>query len=222
MKLLRETTFDVSPAFEYLEEGERKVKQYFLHGPFMQAECVNRNKRVYPKNVLENALGSYSHSITKKLASSLGELGHPETPTINLPLASHRITDLHFEGNDIMGKAKILDTPNGRIVKTLIDDGTILGMSSRGLGSVEEQNGRNVVKEDYRLSTVDIVAEPSAPNAFVDGILEGKEWMIIDGVLTEMQLDHIHKEIKTSYKAADVEKVALLVFENFLNKLRAI
>lgn len=216
MKLLRETVFSIKPNIEVLEEGDKKTKNYFLSGTYMSTECVNKNNRIYPKNILERELVNFQKLISENRA--LGELSHPETPNINLPLVSHKITELHFEGNDIVGKAKVLDTPNGKIVKSLIDEGVVLGMSSRGLGSVKEHNTTNIVQDDYRLATIDIVSEPSGQGCWVNGILEGKEWMVIDGVFTEMQFEQTQKKLK-SLKSEHVDKVALLILENFLKKI---
>lgn len=219
MLLLRETSFDTKPEIEILQEGEVKTKNYYLSGCFMQAECTNKNGRIYPKPILEKEVHRFQPIIEGKLPGAIGELGHPDTPTINLPLGSHLITSLKFEGNDIVGKAKILDTTNGRLVKTYLDEGITLGMSSRGMGSIKQENNINYVQEDYHLATIDIVAEPSAPGAWVNGIMEGKEWLLIDGVWTEYHMDK-SKKLLENVKASDVERVALLIFQNYLSKIR--
>jgi Prohead core protein serine protease len=218
-KLLRETIFDVKP--DILEEGTSASKTYYLKGIHMQTETVNKNNRVYPREIMEREIQRYMEECVKpKRASAMGELGHPDNPTINLPLASHIIENLYFKGNDIYGVSKILDTPNGRIAKSLIDEGIVLGMSSRALGSVKEQNGHNVVQEDVRLSTVDIVAEPSAHQALVDGIREGKEWIMVNGIWTEQHMENVQKSFKTTLRAEDVDKVALLMFSRILNNVK--
>lgn len=217
MLLLKEETFHTKPEVEILEEATGKIKNYYLNGCFMQTETLNKNGRIYPRPILEKELNRYQGLIESKRA--LGELGHPDTPTINLPLVSHVITNLKFENNDVVGRTKILDTPNGKIVKTFIDEGIVLGMSSRGMGSVKQESAASVVQNDYHLATIDIVAEPSAPGAFVNGILEGKEWLLIDGIWTEMHMDKSKKLLET-VKASDVEKVALLIFENYLSRIR--
>lgn len=219
MLLLREETFSTKPEIEIITEGTSPSKNYYLSGCFMQAESLNKNGRIYPKAILEKEIERFQPIITGKLPGAIGELGHPDTPTINLPLGSHLITSLKFEGNDIVGKAKILDTTNGRLVKTYLDEGITLGMSSRGMGSIKQENNINYVQEDYHLATIDIVAEPSAPGAWVNGIMEGKEWLLIDGVWTEYHMDK-SKKLLESVKAADVEKVALLMFKNLLNKIQ--
>lgn len=217
MRLLRETIFDVKP--DILEEGVSKSKTYYLKGVHMQTEAPNKNNRIYPRHIMEKEIQRYmEESVKPKRASAMGELGHPDTPTINIPLASHIIENLYFVGNDIHGVSKILDTPNGKIAKSLIDEGIVLGMSSRALGSVKEENGHNIVQEDVRLSTVDIVAEPSAHKALVDGILEGKEWVLMNGIWTEEKFEKTQTTMK-SLKAEDVEKVALLIFENMLKRI---
>lgn len=215
--LLREESFSVKPVIEVLEEGNgSKIKSYYLNGTYMQSEELNKNGRIYPKPILEAELGRFQNLIESKRA--LGELSHPDTPTINLPLVSHLITHLKFEGNDVTGKAKILDTPNGKIVKNLIDEGVVLGMSSRGIGSVKQEGKGNIVQDDFRLSTIDIVAEPSAPGAFVNGILEGKDWLLVNGVWTEYHMDK-SKQLIENVTPRDVEKVALLIWENYLRKI---
>lgn len=216
--LIREESFD-NISYEILEEATGKSKGYYLSGIFMQTESVNKNGRIYPKHILEKELQRYEKIIKESKAGVLGELGHPDTPSINLHLASHKITDLRFEGNNIVGKAKLLDTPNGKIAKNLIDEGIVLGMSSRGLGSIKQTNEGNIVQDDFRLATVDIVAEPSAHSAWVNGIIEGKEWLLIDGIWTEQDMDHSKKVLKEASKT-DLEQVMLGLFSNFLKKLK--
>lgn len=213
MKLLREEIQDIQ--VEVLEENVNgtPTKGYYLSGIHMQAEQLNKNGRIYPRDILENEVNRYGATIQAKRA--LGELGHPDTPSINLDKVSHLITDLHFEGNDVYGKSKLLDTPNGKIAKTFVDEGISLGMSSRALGSLKQVNGHNVVQEDLRLATIDIVHEPSAPKAFVNAIFEGKEWLLIDGVWQEQQLHEARSQLLKANRK-DVETIALKIFENFL------
>ena len=180
MKLFTELTEDV----EFLVEKDAKGdKSHFIRGIFMQAEMKNRNGRMYPLPVLENEVNRYNENYVQK-KRAFGELGHPEGPTINLDRVSHMITELYKEGNNFMGKAKIMGTPYGKIVKSLIDEGANLGVSSRGMGSLKPQRDTQIVQDDFHLATAaDIVADPSAPNAFVEGIMEGKEWVWDNGAL---------------------------------------
>jgi hypothetical protein len=219
MKLLREDSFDVKPETQVLEESGITQKHHWLSGCFMQAETVNKNNRIYSRPILERELGRYGKIITEKRASSMGELGHPDSPTINLDKTSHRFTEMHMDGNNIVGKAKVLDTPNGRIVKSLIDEGVILGMSSRGLGSVKSENNINLVQDDFHLATIDIVADPSAPDAFVNGIMEGKEWILQNGIWTEMQLEQAQTKMHTITRQ-QIEETALLLWDNWLKNLK--
>lgn len=176
MKLITEISQDLSYLTEATENGKRGV---YIEGIFMQAEKQNRNGRMYPKGILENALNSYQSLIAEK--RSLGELGHPPNPTVNLDKVSHLITALRFEGNDVVGRAKILDTPMGKIAQNFIEEGVKLGVSSRGLGSLKEKNGINEVQNDFHLATVDIVADPSGPDCWVGGIMEDVDWLLVDG-----------------------------------------
>ena len=183
MKLITETTLGV----RLLTEEKDGKKNYFIEGVFMQSETKNRNGRMYPSSVMSKEVGRYN---TEYVAQNraMGELGHPEGPTVNLERVSHIIKDLRLEGNDVYGRAKILDTPYGKIVKNLMDEGAKLGVSSRGMGSLKEQDGVNVVQEDFMLASVDVVADPSAPNAFVNGIMEGKEWILDNGIIKPVQI----------------------------------
>lgn len=215
MKLLKE--FYAGHDTEVLvEKTDTGAKSYFLKGVFMQAEAKNRNGRMYPRPILENELGRYQNLISEK--RSLGELGHPDTPTINLDKVSHLITQLTFEGNNIVGTAKILPTPNGEITKSFINEGIKLGVSSRGVGSLKSVGGINQVQEDFKLATVDIVADPSAPDAWVTGIMEGKEWVYVDGKFMEQDIEHVQKTIRKASQK-DLERVAADLFESFLRKL---
>ena len=211
MKLITETFEDVKPIIESREDGK---KNYFIQGIMLQAESVNRNGRSYPIAILENEIQNYQNNfISKKRA--LGELNHPAGPTVNLDRCSHMIVEITKNGFDFHGKAKILDTPMGLIVQSLINEGALLGVSSRGMGSLQKINNVNVVQPDFSLSAIDIVSDPSAPHAFVNGIMEGKEWIWSNGILEEQIIDSFKKEIiKTTRKL--LEKKALYLFEKFL------
>lgn len=208
MRLISELTESV----EYLIENNGKTRNYFIEGIFMQAETPNRNGRIYPYGVMEAALGKFQENISSKRA--MGELGHPNSPSINLDRVSHNIERLVFEKNDVYGKAKIFDTPMGKIAKNLIDEGVKLGVSSRGLGSLKPRDsGINEVQSDFLISTVDIVADPSAPSAWVNGILESKEWVMTpDGRLEERVVELAKKNKLT-------EDVKIRAFQLFLNSL---
>ena len=204
---------------EYItEEKEGGDKNYKIRGVFMQADVKNRNGRVYPMEVLEKEVAKYNKNFVNE-KRAFGELGHPDGPTVNLERVSHMITKLQPEGKNFIGEAKIMDTPMGKIVKNLMDEGAKLGVSSRGMGSLEPKNGTNYVKDDFYLATAaDIVADPSAPNAFVEGIMEGKEWVWNNGALLEAEVAEIKKRIDVGkrQKQANIEA---LEFANFLKKL---
>ena len=205
MKLITEMYDD----FEILTEG--KGKDMKIKGVFMQAETKNRNGRVYPLDVLQKEVARYNKELVES-KRAFGELGHPEGPTVNLDRVSHMIEELVPEGKDIIGKAKILDTPNGKIVQELINAGAKLGVSSRGMGTLEKRGQTNYVKDDFFLATAgDIVADPSAPKAFVEGIMEGKEWIWDNGILKESEVAKIHR-VASANKQAEA-------FEMFLSKL---
>ena len=205
MKLITEMYDD----FEILTEG--KGKDMKIKGVFMQAETKNRNGRVYPLDVLQKEVARYNKELVES-KRAFGELGHPEGPTVNLDRVSHMIEELVPEGNNIIGKAKILDTPNGKIVKELLNAGAKLGVSSRGMGTLEKRGQTNYVKDDFFLATAgDIVADPSAPKAFVEGIMEGKEWIWDNGILKEAEVARIHR-VASANKQAEA-------FEMFLSKL---
>lgn len=205
MKLITEMYDD----FEILTEG--KGKDMKIKGVFMQAETKNRNGRVYPLDVLQKEVARYNKELVES-KRAFGELGHPEGPTVNLDRVSHMIEELVPEGKDIIGKAKILDTPNGKIVKELLNAGAKLGVSSRGMGTLEKRGQTNYVKDDFYLATAgDIVADPSAPKAFVEGIMEGKEWIWDNGILKEAEVARIHR-VASANKQAEA-------FEMFLSKL---
>ena len=200
------------------EKKEDGTKSVYIEGIFMQAEKPNRNGRIYGKGIMEREVQKYQELINEK--RSLGELGHPPNPSINLNQVSHMITGLKFEGNDIYGKAKILDTPMGKIAKNFIEEGVRLGVSSRGLGSVKlNKEGVNEVQDDFHLATVDIVADPSAPDAFVQGIMESADWILENGVWKAVQIEQAQDTIRKASKA-DLNKVKLQVFEQFLRTIK--
>jgi len=200
------------------EESAPGQKNYYIEGIFLQGDLTNRNRRRYPIETLKKEVNRYNESFVKQ-KRAFGELGHPEGPTINLERVSHMITELRCEGKNFIGKAKIMDTPYGKIVKNLIDEGAKLGVSSRGMGSLEEKNGVNVVKDDFQLATAaDIVADPSAPEAFVRGIMEGKEWVWESGRLVEKDVEQIRKDIlKTNSRK--LEEAKINAFNKFLRGL---
>ena len=201
----------------YLTEEKNGKKQTFIEGVFMQADKLNKNKRIYPKPILEKATNKYVKEQVKT-GRAVGELNHPDGPSINLDKVSHRITELKFEGNNVVGKALVLDTPMGNIVKGLVDGGVKLGVSSRGMGTVENKNGQTLVKDDFVLSTVDIVQDPSAPQAFVDGIMEGVEWIYESGVFRPQQLEKYETEIRKA-SSSELAEAQRRVFSDFLSKL---
>ena len=216
MKLISESIEDI----DYLiEDDDAGKKNYKIRGPFLQAEVKNRNGRIYPMHILEKEVGRYNKEYIQK-NRAFGELGHPDGPTVNLERVSHMITSLHAEGTNFLGEAKILDTPYGKIVKNLIDEGAKLGVSSRGMGSLVPMRGAQVVKDDFYLATAaDIVADPSAPNAFVEGIMEGKEWVWDNGAVKEMDIDAYKKELDMKYRKAQArEEKAVEIFEDFMSK----
>ena len=214
MKLISE---EVSQA-EYLVEETNGKKDYKIKGVFLQSDIKNRNGRVYPKEILAKEVTRYNKEfINKKRA--FGQLGHPDGPTVNLERVSHMITKLYPDGNNFIGEAKIMNTPYGKIVKGLIDEGAQLGVSSRGMGSLIQRGGANYVKDDFYLATAaDIVADPSAPDAFVEGIMEGKEWVWENGALIEKDIEAWRMEIYKT-KKRDLEEKKLKVFESMLKKL---
>ena len=216
MKLITEMNEDIKITEELNEATSEK--SYFIEGIFMQAEQKNRNGRVYPKEVLMNEVDRYNKEYVAK-NRALGELNHPQGPTVNLDRVSHMIKELRQQGDDVYGKAKIMDTPMGDIAKNLIKEGAKLGVSSRGMGSLKQnKSGVNEVQKDFMLAAVDIVADPSAPNAFVNGIMEGAEWVWDGGVLREKQISEYHKEISKANKE-ELEEKCLSVFTDFISKL---
>ena len=217
MKLISEyNDYSVSPVI--VEENEKGQKEYFIEGVFMQSEIKNRNGRVYPKEIMRKEVNRYNKEFVEQ-DRAFGELGHPDGPTINLDKVSHMITKLEEDGNNFMGRAKILSRPNGEIVKNLINDGAKLGVSSRGLGSLEQKNGAQHVKSDFQLATAaDIVADPSAPEAFVEGIMEGVEWIYENGILKAKDLDLMQKELKTA-RLQKLEETKLNLWKKFVENL---
>lgn len=214
MKLIRELTESV----QYLTEEKDGKKTLFIEGPFLVAEAVNKNKRMYKEETMRNEVNRYNEEYISK-NRAFGELGHPDTPSINLDRVSHLIVGLRQEGNAWIGKAKILETPMGNIARNLIEGGAQLGVSSRGMGSLKMENGINVVQGDFHLATAaDIVADPSAPGAFVQGIMEGKEWVMVNGVWTEAQFEEAQQTIKQASRK-EIEQVSLRIWESFVKKL---
>lgn len=215
MKLITE---HIDNKLEVLTEQKKDgTKGYAIEGIFMQAERANRNGRIYESKVMKPAVEKYVKEQVNT-GRAVGELNHPEGPTINLDKVSHRITDLRFEGNDVIGKASILNTPMGKIVQGLLEGGVKLGVSSRGMGSIVERNGVMYVQDDFMLSTVDIVQDPSAHDAFVNGIMEGVEWVWENGMLKPQQIEKYETEIKKA-SSAKLEEAKLRVFQDFLSKL---
>ena len=214
MKLITEMNENV----HYLiEEDNTGKKNHFIHGVFMQAEQKNRNGRIYPLGIMTNEVTRYNKDLVSR-NRAMGELNHPQGPTVNLDRVSHMIKDLNVQGNDVVGKAKLLDTPMGNIAKNLVGEGAQLGVSSRGMGSLEEKDGTNYVKDDFMLSAIDIVADPSAPGAFVNGIMEGKEWIWENGIIKEQVINEYCKLINKA-SARELEEKAVYAFKDFMSKL---
>ena len=216
MKLITEEISSV----KFITEGKGAKKKMYIEGVFLQGDIKNRNGRMYPVNTLAKEVGRYNESFVQK-GRALGELGHPEGPTVNLDRVSHKITSLRQEGNNFIGKAQLLETPMGKIAKSLIAEGVTLGVSSRGVGSLREDNkGCKVVGEDFMLATAaDIVADPSAPDAFVSGIMEGKEWVWEGGILREQLAKQTEKRINTLVDQKALEEHKLNLFNDFLLNL---
>ena len=215
LKLISEAVQDVEFITEAKEDGK---KSYKIRGVFMQSDVKNRNGRIYPSEILAKEVAKYDKNFIKE-NRAFGELGHPDGPTVNLERVSHMITGLKQEGKDFIGEAKIMETPMGKIVKNLMDEGAKLGVSSRGMGSLEQRNGANYVRDDFYLATAaDIVADPSAPNAFVEGIMEGKEWIWNNGAIVEAHVAWLQTkfDVKRRQRKANMEA---LEFAKFLKKL---
>jgi hypothetical protein len=214
MKLISEY---VESDLNYITEEKDGKRRYVIEGIFMQADSKNRNGRIYPRTVMEQAVNKY---VTEQVSKgrAVGELNHPEGPTINLDKVSHKITDLRWEGNNVVGKAQILNTPMGRIVEGLMDGGVQLGVSSRGMGSLVSKGGVNYVGNDFQLATVDIVQDPSAPEAFVNGIMEGVEWIWENGIFKPQEIEQLETEIKKA-PSNRLAEAQMKVFKDFLSKL---
>ena len=216
MKLITEEVSSV----KFITEGKGAKKKMYIEGVFLQGDIKNRNGRMYPVQTLEREVGRYNENFTAK-GRALGELGHPEGPTVNLDRVSHKITSLVREGNNFKGRAQLLETPMGKIAKSLLDEGVQLGVSSRGIGSLrEDRTGCKVVGEDFQLATAaDIVADPSAPDAFVNGIMEGKEWVWDGGILRQELAEKTKRSINTLVDQRRLEEHKLDLFNNFLSNL---
>jgi len=214
MKLIKEVNSDIEYITEATDEGGKNM---FISGIFMQSETKNKNGRIYGKPILEKEILRYKQMIDEK--RSLGELGHPPNPSINLNQVSHLITELSWNNNDVIGKAKILNTPMGKIARNFIEEGVRLGVSSRGLGSLKERNGINEVQDDFHLVTVDIVADPSAPDAFVQGVMENAEWVLENGVWKTVQIEQAQKLIR-SKSTRELNEAKLKIFEAFLQSIK--
>lgn len=216
MKLISEfTENDLNCIVEEKEDGK---KSFAIEGVFAVAESKNRNGRIYPRNVMEKAVGNYKKEQVDT-GRAVGELNHPDGPTINLDKVSHRITDLQFEGNNVIGKASILETPMGKIVKGLLEGGCHLGVSTRGMGSLEQRDGAMYVKDDFILSTVDIVQDPSAPGAFVNGIMEGVDWVWDNGIIKAQEIERAETEIKRA-PSSRLYETQVREYKNFLSSLK--
>ena len=216
MKLIAEYTEN---NLEFITEEKNGKKHYAIEGVFMQCETKNRNGRVYQRPIMQKAVSKYDNEQVKT-GRAVGELNHPEGPTVNLDKVSHKIESLSWEGNDVMGKATILSTPMGEIVKGLLDGGVKLGVSTRGMGSLERGNDAMVVKDDFMLNAVDIVQDPSAPSAFVNGVMEGVEWVWNNGIIESKHIEQIETEIKNATKA-NLYETEVREFKNFLSLLKS-
>jgi hypothetical protein len=214
MKLITELTEDIKYVKENVGNGD---KNYFIEGIFMQSDVKNKNGRIYPKNILAKEASRYITEYVNK-GRALGELNHPTGPTVNLDRVSHIVKELHEDGKNVYGKAKVMDTPMGRIVKNLIEEGAQLGVSTRGMGSLKAKNGYQEVQEDFMLAAIDIVADPSAPNAFVNGIMEGREWIYESGIWQEREINQAKKLIQTSSKR-NLEKNIVKVFQQYFKNI---
>ena len=219
MRLIKEFNQDIKYLTE--ETSNKNKPNVFIEGVFLQSDVKNKNGRIYPREIMQREVARYVKE-NVRTRRAYGELGHPDGPTVNLDRVSHMITSLREDGNNYIGRAKVMDTPMGKIVKELISEGAQLGVSSRGLGSLKERNGINEVQDDFMLATAaDIVADPSAPDAFVNGIMEGKEWVFVNGKWTEQDIDEAKATI-SSANSAHLEEEKLQVFNNFLEKLSKI
>jgi hypothetical protein len=215
MKLIAEYTDN---ELEVLTEEKNGKKSYAIEGIFMQAEAKNRNGRIYPRGVMESAVGKYNSEQVVP-GRAVGELNHPEGPTVNLDKVSHKIESLNWQGNDVVGKATILATPMGEVVKGLLDGGVKLGVSTRGMGSLARGNDAMIVKDDFILNAVDIVQDPSAPSAFVNGVMEGVEWVWNNGIIEAKAIEKMETEIKKAPRA-DLYETQVREFKNFLSLIK--
>ena len=216
MKLISEFN---DQELNFITEGKDDEKKYVIEGIFAQANNKNRNGRIYPREVMSSAIGKYNRDQVAP-GRAVGELNHPEGPTVNLDKVSHKIDNLVLEGNDVMGKATILNTPMGEVVKGLLDGGVKLGVSTRGMGSLEQRNNAMVVKPDFILNAVDIVQDPSAPSAFVNGVMEGVEWVWNNGIIEPQAIEMMETEIKKAPRA-DLYETQVREFKNFLSLLKS-
>ena len=216
MKLIAEYTEN---NLEFITEEKNGKKHYAIEGVFMQCETKNRNGRIYPRPIMEKAVSKYDNEQVKT-GRAVGELNHPDGPTVNLDKVSHKIESLNWEGNNVMGKATILSTPMGEIVKGLLDGGVKLGVSTRGMGSLEQGDNAMLVKDDFMLNAVDIVQDPSAPSAFVNGVMEGVEWVWNNGIIESKHIEQIETEIKNATKA-NLYETEVREFKNFLSLLKS-
>jgi Prohead core protein serine protease len=217
MKLIKELTESV----EFItEEKLGKGKEYYIKGVFLQSNLKNRNGRIYPKEVLQKEIARYNEEYVQK-NRAFGELGHPDTPSINLDRVSHMIKELYEDGDNFIGKAKIMDTPMGKIVKNLLDEGATIGVSSRGMGTLRQgKDGVAEVSNDFVLATAaDIVADPSAPDAFVEGVMESKEWVFVDGKFVEKDIEEMRQVIKKA-SSLQLEEAKIKAFQHFLQKIK--
>jgi hypothetical protein len=218
MKLISEFT-NHQIGYNVITEEKSGKKSYVIEGVFAQADMKNRNGRIYPKPIMEKAVGNYvDNQVSKNRA--VGELNHPEGPTVNLDKVSHKINELKFEGNDVVGRATVLDTPMGKIVKGLLDGDVRLGVSTRGMGSLMQQNNAMVVKDDFMLNAIDIVQDPSAPSAFVNGVMEGVDWVWDNGILSAQTIEKMETEIKKAPRK-NLYEVQVREFKNFLSLLKS-
>src|SRR6056300_1446519 len=216
MKLIAEYT---DQHLEFVTEAKDGKKSYAIEGVFASAEQKNRNGRIYPRGVMESAVGKYVNEQVSK-GRAVGELNHPEGPTVNLDKVSHKIESLDWKGNDVVGKATILNTPMGKIVEGLLDGGVRVGVSTRGMGSLQRGSGAMMVGNDFMLNAVDIVQDPSAPNAFVNGVMEGVEWIWNNGIIEARQIEQMETEIKKAPRK-DLYEVQVREFKNFLSLLKS-
>ena len=216
MKLISEFN---DQQLNFITEGKDDEKKYVIEGIFAQANNKNRNGRIYPREVMSSAIGKYNRDQVAP-GRAVGELNHPEGPTVNLDKVSHKIDNLVLEGNDVMGKATILNTPMGEVVKGLLDGGVKLGVSTRGMGSLEQRNNAMVVKPDFMLNAIDIVQDPSAPGAFVNGVMEGVEWVWHNGIIEAKTIEKMETEIKNAPRA-NLYETQVREFKNFLSLLKS-